>query len=126
MQTDSPTATRYGFRLSCQLAANHYWDLFHVDLKTAFLQGEDFDPVRSVFVKLPPDLGLPPWIVGRCVRPVYGLNDAPRRWWNRLDQSLRSWGFQPTRADRCSYVLYQDSWLKPQPSSTELKKQFSV
>ena len=126
LQTDSPTATRYGFRLACQVAANHLWDLFHVDLKTAFLQGEDFDPVRSVCVKLPPDLGLPPWIVGLCVRPVYGLNDAPRQWWNRLDKSLRSWGFLPTRADRCSYVLYQDSWLKPQPNSPELKKQFSL
>ena len=38
-QTDSPTATRYGFRLVAQCAANNYWDLFHLDLKTAFLQG---------------------------------------------------------------------------------------
>ena len=26
IQTDSPTATRPGFRLTCQVAANNYWD----------------------------------------------------------------------------------------------------
>ena len=30
-QTDSPTATRYGFRLVAQCAANHFWDLFHLE-----------------------------------------------------------------------------------------------
>ena len=52
-QTDSPTATRYGFRLVAQCAANHYWDLFHLDLKTAFLQGEHYNlSSRSVVVQV--------------------------------------------------------------------------
>ena len=81
-QTDSPTATRYGFRLVAQCAANHFWDLFHLDLKTAFLQGEHYNlSSRMVVVQLPQDIGLPTWMVGLCLRPVYGLNDAPRRWW---------------------------------------------
>ena len=107
-QTDSPTATRYGFRLVAQCAANNYWDLFHLDLKTAFLQGEHYNTEsRSVIIQLPSDIGLPPWMVGVCLRPVYGLNDAPRRWWNRLDKFLVSIGLEPTRADRCTYVGYQ-------------------
>ena len=60
----------------------------------------------SVVVQLPPDIGLPPWMVGLCLRPVYGLNDAPRRWWNRLDKFLRSVGMEPTRADRYTYVAH--------------------
>ena len=107
-QTDSPTTTRYGFRLVAQCAANNFWDLFHLDLKTAFLQGEHYNlESRSVVIQLPHDIGLPPWMVGVCLRPVYGLNDAPRRWWNRLDKFLRSIGLEPTRADRCTYVAYQ-------------------
>ena len=107
-QTDSPSATRYGFRLVAQCAANNFWDLFHLDLKTAFLQGEHYNlESRSVVIQLPHDIGLPPWMVGVCLRPVYGLNDAPRRWWNRLDKFLRSIGLEPTRADRCTYVAYQ-------------------
>ena len=94
-------------RLVAQGAANHYWDLFHLDLKTAFLQGEHYNlSSRMVAVQLPPDIGLPPWMVGLCLRPVYGLNDAPRRWWKRLDKFLRSVGLGPTRADRCAYDTY--------------------
>ena len=116
-QTDSPTATRYGFRLVAQCAANNYWDLFHLDLKTAFLQGEHYNTEsRSVIIQLPSDIGLPPWMVGVCLRPVYGLNDAPRRWWNRLDKFLVSIGLEPTRADRCTYVGYQGiETQKPKP-----------
>ena len=81
---------------------------FHLDLKTAFLQGEHYNlSSRSVVVQLPPDIGLPTWMVGLCLRPVYGLNDAPRRWWNRLDKFLHSVGMEPTRADRCTYVAYE-------------------
>ena len=72
-QTDSPTATRYGFRLVAQCAA----------------KGEHYNTEsRSVIIELPSDIGLPPWMVGVCLRPVYGLNDAPRRWWNRLGKFL--------------------------------------
>ena len=48
LQTDSPTATRYGFRVASQHAASSYWDLLHIDLKTAFLQGETYDLERRV------------------------------------------------------------------------------
>ena len=107
LQTDSPTATRYGFRVACQHAASSFWDLLHIDLKTAFLQGELYDLERRVIhVQLPTDIGLPPYLVGLCTRSVYGLSDAPRRWWNRLDKFLHSLGLVPTRADRCTYVCY--------------------
>ena len=72
-QTDPPTATRYGFRLVCQQAASSLWDLLHLDLKTAFLQGELYNlSRRAVIIQLPGDLGLPPYLVGYCMRPVYG------------------------------------------------------
>ena len=90
LQTDSPTATRYGFRVASQHAASMYWDLLHLDLK-AFLQGETYDLDRRgrvIHVQLPTDIGLPPYLVGLCTRSVYGLADAPRRWWNRLDKFL--------------------------------------
>ena len=36
LQTDSPTATRPGFRLQCQEAAIKNWDIIHIDLKMVF------------------------------------------------------------------------------------------
>ena len=106
LQTDSPTSTRPGFRLQCQAAANNNWDMTHIDLKTAFLQGDEFNTKRDIVCQLPPEAGLGPNWAARLKRAAYGLNDAPRLWWNRLDKALRGYGLVPTRADRCCYVLY--------------------
>ena len=44
------------FRVACQHAASSFWDLLHIDLKTAFLQGELYDLERRVIhVQLPTD-----------------------------------------------------------------------
>ena len=61
---------------------------------------------RDVVCQLPPEAGHPPCIAARLKKPAYGINDAPRRWWNILDAALRSYGMVPTRADRCCYVMY--------------------
>ena len=88
------------------MAASKGWDLFHIDLKTAILQGQSFDVNRDVVCQLPPEAGHPPYIAARLTKPAYDMNDASRRWWNILDKALCSCGMVPTRADRCCYVLY--------------------
>ena len=108
-QTDSPTATRPGIRFACQFAANNNYDFGHIDLKTAFLQGEEYDWTRDVVCQLPPEAGLPSHIGARLKKPAYGMNDAPRRWWNRIDSSVLKYGMIPTRADRCLYVYYESN-----------------
>ena len=105
-QTDSPAASRTGFRLAVQQAANKSWNLFHMDLKTAFLQGEAYDNTRDIICQVPPEMGYPPYIVALMKKPAYGLNDAPRRWWNVVDAATKKFGLVPTRADRCTYVYY--------------------
>ena len=71
-------------------------------MKTAFLQDEAYDQTRDIICQIPPEMG-----------SAYGLNDAPRRWWNILDSALRSYGLVPTRADRCTYVYYGKQLPKP-------------
>ena len=105
-QTDSPASTRPGFRMSCQLAASKGWNIFHIDLKTAFLQGQSDGVHRDVVCQLPPEAGHPPYIAARLKKPAYGMNDSPRRWWNILNNALWNYGMVRTRADRCGYVLY--------------------
>ena len=106
LQTDSRASTRPGFRMSCRMAASRSWNLFHIDLKTAFLQGQSYDVNRDVVCQLPPEAGHPPNIAARLKKPAYGMNDAPRRIWNILDKALRTHGMIPPRAGRCCYVLY--------------------
>jgi hypothetical protein len=90
------------------MTASKAWTFGHIDLKTAFLQGEEYTAVRDVVCQLPPEAGHPPYIGARLKKPGYGLNDAPRKWWSRLDSALRSYGLQPARADRCLYIAYRE------------------
>ena len=112
-QTDSPASTRPGFRMSCPMAASKSRNVFHIDLKTAFLQGQSYGVNRDVVCQLLPEAGHPPKIAARWKKPAYGMNDAPRRWWNILDKVLCSCGMVPTRADRCCYVLYSTQTRGP-------------
>ena len=95
-----------------KLAASKSWDIFHIDPKTAFLQGQSYGVNRYVVCQLPPEAGHPRYIAARLKKPAYGMNDAPRRWWNILDTELRSYGMVPTRAARCCYVLYSHQTCK--------------
>ena len=109
-QTDSPAASRAGFQCATRLAANYSWDLYHMELKTAFLQGEAYDEARDIISQIPPEYGYPPYIGARLKKPGYGLNDAPRCWWQIIDKALLDCGLVPTRADRCTYVLYDNTF----------------
>ena len=51
--------------MTCQLAETRNWDIFHVDLKTAFLEGESYDSSTDVICQLPPEAGYPPYIGAR-------------------------------------------------------------
>ena len=71
-------------------------------------------------------LTLKPCFFRRKRFTVYGLADAPRRWWNRLDKFLISLGIQPTRADRCTYVCYDGAFKNDDVSpGTKTPKQVS-
>ena len=74
--------------------------------KTAIPEGQSYDVNRDVVCQLPPEAGHPPHIAARLKKPAYGVNDAPRRWWNILDKALCSCGTIPTQPDECCYVLY--------------------
>ena len=94
------------FALLVRSQRTTFWALVTLTLKTTFLQCETYAEFRDIICQLPPESGLPPHMGARLKRPAYGLNDAPRRWWNIIDRALRSYGMVPTRADRCCYVLY--------------------
>ena len=121
-QTDSPTSTRPGLRLLCQNAASNSWSIRHIDLKIAFLQGQSYAPDRDVVCQLPPEAGKPWYLAARLKKPAYGMNDAPRKWWNRLDAAVKTMGLLPARADRCTYISYADVKKKKKTRSKKHMK----
>ena len=62
--------------MSCQMATSKSWNIFYIDLLTAFLQGHSNNVNRDVVCQLPPEAGHPPYIVARLKEPAYGMNDA--------------------------------------------------
>ena len=78
--TDSFASTRPGFRMSYQMAASKSWNILHIYLRTALLQGPSCGVNRDVVCQLPPEAGHPLQIAARLKNPACGMNDAPRRW----------------------------------------------
>ena len=62
----------------CQTSASNGWSIQHIDLKTAFLQGETYAPDRDVVCQLPPKAGKLWYLAARLKKPACGMNDAPR------------------------------------------------
>ena len=94
------------------MAASKSWNIFHIDLKTEFLQRQFYGVNRYVVCQLPPEVGHPLYIAARVKDPAHDMNDAPRRWWNILDKALCSNGMVLTRADRCCYVMHSTQTCK--------------
>ena len=122
---DSPTLRQESFRLTCQYSCDKGWALGKYDLKTAFLQGFEYtDPSELVYFDPPPAMreyyGLEPDQVCIAKRSIYGLNDAPRRWFERLSNSLMAQGWERHWLDPCLFLKYTTS--KSQYTTTELPR----
>lgn len=84
-------------RLLLALAAKYGWEVHHLDVKSAFLNG---DIQEEVYVCQPDgfvEKGKE-HLVYRLVKALYGLRQAPRAWYAKLSKSLESLGF-----NRCPY-----------------------
>lgn len=106
---DSPTALRESFRTFMSIAGNENFDLVSVDITAAFLQSEELD--RIIFVEPPHDIKLPGKI-WRLNKPVYGLDDASRKFWLKIDQLLKSKGLRTVSGDNSFYFLNDGKELK--------------
>ena len=84
-RTDSPTCNKQSLRLVFATAASHNWEIKSIDIKAAFLQGNILE--RDVYILPPEDLREDGkvWKLKRC---IYGLCDAPRSWYKRLESEL--------------------------------------
>ena len=74
--------------------------LSFIDVKKAYFNGV---PRRKVYMKLPPELGLPQNMVGLMVRCVYGTRDAGAIWEETFRSVLESAGFTSGVASPCIF-----------------------
>ena len=90
-------------RLLIALAALKDWQIHHLDVKSAFLNGEIKE---VVYVKQPEGFlvkGKEGWVL-RLKKALYGLKQAPRAWYFKLHSCLHSLGFIKSAYEQSLYL----------------------
>ena len=99
-QSDSPTMLRESMKLFFAVAANQDFKLRSIDIRVAFLQARELD--RDVFLMPPKDIRKEGY-VWKLKKPLYGLNDASRKFWLRVKELFGELGLQRLEGDEAVY-----------------------
>ncbi|WVZ79350.1 LOW QUALITY PROTEIN: hypothetical protein U9M48_026940 [Paspalum notatum var. saurae] len=128
----APVARMDAVRLLLALAATRDWSVHHLDVKSAFLNGE---LTEVVHVRQPPR-----FIVAgeegkvlRLRKALYGLRQAPRTWNIKLDTTLATLGFKKCSSEHALYTrrskegilivgVYVDDLIVTGSEQQEIKK----
>ena len=106
-KTDSPTFSREANRLTLAIIAGMKWKLNSLDVKTAFLQGDQID--RVVYVR--PPIEAKTETVWKLNKTVYGLADASRNWYTKLRNELIKLGCIPCKIDQGIFCWFSNKKL---------------
>jgi hypothetical protein len=99
----APVARLESVRLLLAHAATQGWAVHHMDVKSAFLNGV---LQEEVYVEQPPGFVLRGQEnkVLHLVKALYGLRQAPRAWYAKLDESLLGLGFRRSASEHAVYL----------------------
>jgi hypothetical protein len=98
----APVARLEAVRLLLALPAQQNWEVHHMDVKSAFLNGTLSE---EVFIMQPPGFvvtGRENQVL-RLKKALYGLHQAPRAWNQKLDETLMQLGFLRCPSDPAIY-----------------------
>ena len=84
-ETFTPVARISSVCALLAVAAASKWDLFQMDVKNAFLNGELSE---EVYMQPPPGLSVDSNKVCRLRRALYGLKQAPRAWFAKFSSTI--------------------------------------
>ena len=80
-----------------------------MDVEGAFLQGDPLERKQSkIYARIPRESvpGVNEDSVIELCKRVYGLMDAPRKWWESITSTLVSLGMKQSSLDPCSFLWY--------------------
>jgi transposase InsO family protein len=101
--TFSPVVRFASIRLILSIVAKQDLELFQMDVKTAFLNGE-LD--EEIYMAQPTGFEAKGHErkVCRLKRSIYGLKQSSRQWYFRFHDSITSFGFEMIEEDHCLYL----------------------
>ena len=81
------------------------WDLFQMDVKNTFLNG---DLSEEVYMQPPPGLSVDSSKVCHLRRALYGLKQAPRAWFAKFSSTIFRLGYTASPYDSALFLLHTD------------------
>ncbi|GKB55785.1 retrotransposon protein, putative, ty1-copia subclass [Tanacetum coccineum] len=102
-ETFSPVADIRAIRILIAIAAYYDYEIWQMDVKTAFLNGHLSE---EVYMEQPEGFVNPkyPNRVCKLKRSIYGLKQASRQWNKRFDDEIKKFGFTQNRDEPCVYL----------------------
>ncbi|KAD7117131.1 hypothetical protein E3N88_04399 [Mikania micrantha] len=102
----APAARIETIRLILAMAAKDKWVVHHLDVKSAFING---DLQEEVYVTQPKGFEVKgkESMVFKLHKALYGLRQAPRAWNLKLEKSLKDKGFHKCAQEQAVYKLHK-------------------
>ena len=100
----APVSKHTSLRTLLSIVAEQNLEVEHLDVKTAFLNGELEEDIYMTQPQGYEEGG--PGLVCHLRKTLYGLRQAPRAWHARLKQELEAAGYQASEADPGLFVLH--------------------
>ena len=106
-ETFAPVAKFNSIRILLALAAQYNLEIHQMDVKTAFLNG---DLQEEIYMQQPEGFVQPGQesLVCKLNRSLYGLKQAGRSWYCKIDACFDELHLSRTYADNCIYYLDKD------------------
>jgi len=107
-ETGAPTLSQAGKMHVLSVIAGSKWRLNISDISAAFLQTPELVRERGQVYVRPPSEGLPGISANQIIllkKPVYGLDDAPMKWFRHFTSTVSKIGFTVSKLDPCIFYL---------------------
>ena len=92
-------------RLVLAIAASKHWEVHHMDVKSDFLHGH---LQEYIYMKHPKIYTSDPSLVCKLQKSLFGLKQAPRSWYAKMDAFLLSQNFHRCKSDPNVYLQNYD------------------
>ena len=109
VQSDSPTASKSTLRIVMAVAASEGWKCEIIDIKAAFLQGQQLE--RDIFL-IPPEEVKEDGMIWKLNKAAYGLGDASRHWYFSVRDELCKLGCKQSELDKALFRWYNNGKLE--------------
>ncbi|KAJ9536490.1 hypothetical protein OSB04_un000327 [Centaurea solstitialis] len=107
-ETFSPVAMLKSIRILMAISAYFNYEIWQMDVKTAFLNGK---LTEDVYMEQPEGFEDPknPNKVCKLLKSIYGLKQASRSWNLHFDERIKEFGFTKSEFELCVYTKFSGS-----------------